>query len=154
MEDIVVGSWNGTKVILSKRMKNIFGQELDFERLESQSLMVLDLVKTENQKSRQSIPIKYVSSISTVCEIFISNPFTKLMLSEINKMLFLYLTAPMTSSTAVRSISSLQRLKTYLRSTMTQKKLGLGLTSILSLSGMDCVLAMSVVYLYTCSQYS
>ena len=50
------------------------------------------LVETENQKSRESIPIKYVSSISIVCEIFISNPITKLMLSEVNKMLFLYLT--------------------------------------------------------------
>ena len=112
MEDIVVGSCNGTKVILPKRMKKIYGQELDFQRLESQSLMVPDLVKTENQKSRQFIPIKYVSSISTVCEIFISNPFTKLMLSEINKMLFLHLTASMTSFTAVRSVSSLRRLKT------------------------------------------
>ena len=63
MEDIVVGSCNGTKVIPSERMKKNYGQELDFERLESHSLMVPDLVKTENQKSRQSIPIKYVSSI-------------------------------------------------------------------------------------------
>ena len=89
MEDIVVGSCNETKVIPSERMKKIYGWELDFERLESQLLIIPDLVKTENQESRQFIPIKYVSSISTVCEIFISNPFTKLMLSEVNKMLFL-----------------------------------------------------------------
>ena len=123
MEDIVGGSCNGIKVIPSEKMKKIYGQELDFEQLESQLLMLPDLVKTENQKSRQSIPIKYILTISTVCEIFISNPFTKLMLSEVNKMLFLYLTAPMTSSTAERLFSSLRRLKTYLRSTMTQKKL-------------------------------
>ena len=36
MEDIAVGSCNGTKVIPSERMKKNYGQELDFERLESQ----------------------------------------------------------------------------------------------------------------------
>ena len=45
------------------------------------------------------------------------------MLSEVNKMLFLYLAAPMISSTPEKSFSSLRRLKTYLSSTMTQKKL-------------------------------
>lgn len=45
------------------------------------------------------------------------------MFSEIHKLLLIYLTVPMTSATAERSFSSLRRLKTYLRSTMTQRKL-------------------------------
>ena len=62
MKDIV-GSCNGTEVIPSERMKNIYGQELDFERLESQLLMLPDLVKTEFRQFA-----------------ILSDPFTKLML--------------------------------------------------------------------------
>ena len=45
------------------------------------------------------------------------------MLSEIDKVLKMYFTFPVTTSTAERSFSSLRRLKTYLRSTMTQSRL-------------------------------
>ena len=46
--------------------------------------------------------------------------FGKTMFSEVNKLLQLYLTAPMTSSTAEYSFSALRRIKDYLRSTLTQ----------------------------------
>ena len=45
------------------------------------------------------------------------------MLSEIYKVLKIYFTIPVTIATAERSFSSLRRLKTYLRSTMTQSRL-------------------------------
>lgn len=45
------------------------------------------------------------------------------MFSEVNKLLHLYLTVPMTSCTAERSFSALRRIKDYLRSTMTQARL-------------------------------
>jgi hAT family C-terminal dimerisation region len=44
-------------------------------------------------------------------------------LAEVINLLRLYLTLPVTSCTAERSISGLRRLKTYLRSTVTQKRL-------------------------------
>ena len=80
--------------------------------------MLPDLVKTENQN--RNIPIKQVSTISTVCELFNSNSFAKSMFNEVHKLL-IYLTVPMTSATAERSFSALRRLKSYLRSTMSQK---------------------------------
>ena len=49
--------------------------------------------------------------------------FAKIMLSEVDKLLRIFLTAPVSTATAERSFSSLRRLKTYLRTTMTQKRL-------------------------------
>ena len=43
--------------------------------------------------------------------------------TEVDKVLRLYLTLPLTSATAERCFSSLRHLKSYLRSTMTQKRL-------------------------------
>ena len=45
------------------------------------------------------------------------------MLSEVHKLLRLYLTVPITSSTSERAFSSLRRLLTYLRATMTEQRL-------------------------------
>ena len=46
--------------------------------------------------------------------------YIKKMLGEVDKVLKIYFTIPVTTATAERSFSSLRRLKTYLRSTMTQ----------------------------------
>ena len=45
------------------------------------------------------------------------------MFTEVDKMLQIYLTIPVTSSTSDRSFSALRQMKSYLRSTMTQKRL-------------------------------
>lgn len=47
----------------------------------------------------------------------------KNMLSEIDQLLIILFTIPITSATAKRGFSSLRRLKTFLRSTMTQCRL-------------------------------
>ena len=45
------------------------------------------------------------------------------MLCEVDKLLLLYLTIPVTTATAERSFSSLRRVKIYLRNTMSAFKL-------------------------------
>ncbi len=45
------------------------------------------------------------------------------MFHEYNQLLLLYLTIPVTTATAERSFSALNRIKTYLRCTMTQHRL-------------------------------
>ena len=47
----------------------------------------------------------------------------KTTLSEVHKLLNLFLTRPLTSSTAERTFSALRRLLTYLRYTMTEQRL-------------------------------
>lgn len=46
------------------------------------------------------------------------NSFSKIFLSEVDRLLRMYLTIPLTSATAERTFSTLRRLKSYLRSTM------------------------------------
>ena len=45
------------------------------------------------------------------------------MLREVSRLLRIFLTVPMASATAERSFSALRRLKNYLRTTMSQKRL-------------------------------
>ena len=73
--------------------------------------------------SEHQLGIKEVTSVSTICDVFNTCRFPKTMLTEVNKLLHIYYTVPLTSATAERTFSTLRRLKTYLRSTMTQKRL-------------------------------
>ena len=45
------------------------------------------------------------------------------MLSEIHKLILIFLTVPITTATAERSFSALRCIKTYLRNSMTQQRL-------------------------------
>ena len=64
-----------------------------------------------------------VSSITCVIHLFRVNPHWRQMLSEMTRLLTLYLCIPVISCTAERNFSSLWRLKTFLRSTMSQERL-------------------------------
>lgn len=52
-----------------------------------------------------------------------SNPVARQMCPELHSFLKLYLTIPVTTATAERTFSTMKRLKTYLRSSMTQQRL-------------------------------
>jgi len=67
--------------------------------------------------------IKQITKISTICEIFNSCELGKEMFKEYHKLIKLYLTIPVTTATAERTFSTLNRLKTAIRSTMTQSLL-------------------------------
>ena len=69
------------------------------------------------------IPIKQVTRIQTLCEVFNLQSTFKILLSEVHKLLRIYLTIPVTTSTAERNFSALQRIKTFLRSSMSQAQL-------------------------------
>ena len=61
--------------------------------------------------------------IQTVCTAMNSKSTYKQMLPEVHKAFRLYLTMPVTTLTSKRSFSTLKRLLTYLRATMTEKRL-------------------------------
>lgn len=83
--------------------------------------MLPDLLRTLNDQ--QNLGIRCVTSVGTVIQLMSANTFSKTLLSEVDRLLKIYLTVPMTSATAERSFSCLRRLKSYLRSTMSQKRL-------------------------------
>ena len=75
-----------------------------------------DVRKTGN--TDYQIGIKKVTTFNTACQLFEPCKFPNTMLSKVHKVLQLYLTIPLSSATAERAFSTLQRLKSYLRSTI------------------------------------
>ena len=49
------------------------------------------------------IPIKRVTRIQTLCDIFNYHPSLKMLFTEVDKLLKIYLTIPVTTSTAKRN---------------------------------------------------
>lgn len=64
-----------------------------------------------------------VTNVRILIDIVNTSPLSVGIFSEVAKFLKIFLTIPVTTATAERPFSALRRLKTYLRSTMTQEKL-------------------------------
>ena len=55
--------------------------------------------------------------------VFNETSTLKMLLSEVHKVLKIYLTIPITTANAERCFSALKRIKTYLRNSMTEERL-------------------------------
>ena len=110
-------------IIESNYIENsVFRSDFDFDRLRNQ-LAILVVV-------HESLPsVKEVTSTRTICEAIATKVHAnRKLLTEIHKLLRLYLTIPITSRTSERSFSALRRLFNYLRATMSDKRLNNCLT--------------------------
>ena len=76
--------------------------------------MIPGMIKTAFDGS-----IKKVTTLRTLTDAMNKSEIYKGMLSEVDKLLKVYFMFPVTSATAERAFSSLHRIKTFLRSTMT-----------------------------------
>ena len=94
--------------------------DIDLAKLKLQWLMLPDLIRTRNAKSPNTVPVK-VTNVRTIYEIM--NVGIGKMLSKVFRLLPIVFTLPVTTATAERTFSALRRLKTYLRSTMSQPRL-------------------------------
>ena len=120
LESILINSANGEMPEISKQVKSLYAKDLDFDRLKHQLPMLPDLVK--NTKL-DGTAVKKVTKVQTICQIFNAAPYSKSLFSEVDALLKIFLTIPVTTATAERTFSVLRRVKTYLRATMTQKRL-------------------------------
>jgi hypothetical protein len=109
---------NGEVVKPGVSLMKYLERDIDEARFTAQLLMLTDLTKTAFPHT-----IRSVTNIRTIAEGMNQSEIYKKMLGEIDKALKIYLTFPVTTATAERSFSSLRRLKTYLRSTMTPSRL-------------------------------
>ena len=116
IENILILSYNGILTKLSNEFTDMYKGDVDFERLMPQLSMLTKLVKVANRDS--SITVKEVTAISTIYELINTTLIGKAMFSKIHKLLCLYLTAPMTSTSAECTFLTLRRLKNYLRLNM------------------------------------
>ena len=116
LQSLLLKSANGEECIqeLSDFKDSVYRQEFTVEKLEKQLGILADVIRVELPE------VKKVTSVRSICDASAKHGNTNL-LSEVHKLLQLYLTIPITSCTSERSFSALRRLFTYLRSTMTEK---------------------------------
>ena len=124
LEKCLLGSINGeSDKALINQVKQDFSTDLENygEKFDAE-LSLFSSIKLTYEKIT-GVKIKQVTSIGSVCEILNKVPGSRLIFNQICTLMKIYLTLPSTSCTAERSFSTLRRVKTYLRSTMTQKRL-------------------------------
>ena len=110
LEQLITGSASGQTVSIPDSIKQLYGKDLDFRQLSLELQLLPSVVSTDKGNA---------SSVQAVIQAVRKNPILK----EVEKMIRLYLTVPVTTSTAERTFSALKRIKTYLRASMSQERL-------------------------------
>ena len=91
--------------------------DIDINRLRVQLQMLPEIFRVNTMEAESSTNMNYVTTallaLGSANEMF----------SEVNKLIRLLFTIPVSSATAERSFSALRRLKTYTRSTMSPSRL-------------------------------
>ena len=108
IERVIISGWEGKNPNDDdvNTICDFYGDDLDKFRLQAQ-LQTLENIPDAKSKGMS----------------FLGESNMKAMIPQVIKLLRLYLTCAATTATAERSFSQLRRLKTYIRSTMTQKRL-------------------------------
>ena len=120
IETLLTDSANGKSISISPKFKRLYGNDINMEKLLIHLQMLQDVVKSVRL---DGILIKQATRVHTLCDIFNHQPGLKNILTEVHKLLKIYLTIPVTTSSAERSFSALKRIKDYLRNSMTQERL-------------------------------
>ena len=120
IERVLLDAANGTFSGELPQELQMYKNDIDLTRLKVQLQMMPDLIRTRNQLPTNLVPIKKVTNVRTICDVMNDVSVSKDMLSQVHRLLKIFYTIPVTSSTAERTFSALRRLKTFLRSTVTQ----------------------------------
>ena len=93
--------WSHCKLQCQKQFKSMYQHNIDARKLELQLQMLLDLV----QAFRKSKNLTWltVTKVSTITEMVVAVPMARDMFSEVDKLIRLYLTIPVTTCRAERS---------------------------------------------------
>lgn len=121
IEQMILSAGNGQKVVIPDAITELYSTDLNIVRLSTHLQILPDILKSYGEST--GIPIKKVTNVRTVCQAMNEVPGAKLLCSELHRLLVLFLTIPVTTATSERTFSAMRRLKTYLRSTMTQERL-------------------------------
>ena len=105
---------------ISEFVWKYFLNNVDPDHLMVQRSMISNLIKTA---FADNITTKKVTNVRTIADAMNQNEIYKGMLNEVDKLLRIYFTFPVTSATTERSFYTLRRIKTFLRSSMTQCRL-------------------------------
>ena len=122
IESLLIDSANGEDIPeIPEPVVKLFEGKVDIGRLRIQLLMLPDAIKLTFVGT--PINVQKVTTARIIADTLNQNSVIKGMLSEVHKVLCAYLTFPVTSATAERALSSLRRVKTVLRCSMTSQRL-------------------------------
>ena len=122
MEKLLLSaSVSGKDIVIPEIVENTYQNDFQMEHLKAQLKMLPDLIARHKELTGNAI--KRVTNIRTLCDVMNGNPVAKRMCPDLHSLLKVYLTVPVTIATAERTFSTMRRLKTYLRSSMSQERL-------------------------------
>ena len=111
IEKVLLNNANAESASIPVEIQSLYHEDIDMDKLHIQLQMLPDAVKATPMND---IPIKRVTRIQTLCDIFNYHPSLKMLFAEVDKLLKIYLTIPVTTFTAEHNFSALRRIKTYL----------------------------------------
>jgi hAT family C-terminal dimerisation region len=102
----------------------LYGGFLHLSRLHEQLPMLKNVIQTirdvTNGPTAKYCQQNKITSVRGLADTSAQSQFGQTLFSEVFRLCVIYMTVPMTSATAERSFSTLRRIKTYLRQTMSQ----------------------------------
>ena len=119
IEVVLLSASNGDVIdSLPDTVVDFLKNDLEVDRLKVQLHMLPDLINTALAGSN-----KKVTNVRTIVDALVKSDIYQNMHCEVNKVILLYFTFPVTTATAERSFSDLCRMKTFLRSTISPCRL-------------------------------
>lgn len=95
VERLLLEAANGTLNVCDQIPEELqlYKSDINLERMKTQLLMLPDLIRTRNTKLDNTVPIKKVTNIVTLCDIMNEITVSKDMLSEVFRLLKIFLSA-------------------------------------------------------------
>lgn len=117
IETVLINAANGRKFELNDEVEHLYENDLDFDQLKAELKLLEGIIS-------QRLPeVKKVTSIDTITSIFSTEENNSsqivMAMSNVVRLLQIYLLAPMSAASGERSFSCQRLVKTHLRSTMT-----------------------------------
>ena len=117
IETVLINAANGRPFELNEAVESLYKDDLDFDQLNAELKILEGIIS-------QRLPeVKTVTSIDTITSIFSTEETHSVQiimaLTNVVRLLQIYLLAPMSAASGERSFSNQRVIKTYLRSTMT-----------------------------------
>ncbi len=127
-------------------IKDFIVDDIDRKRLKHECPMVTDFCRTVIREKQMGV-VK-IMKISTIVDLMNEQPIGKSIFHQYNRLLHLYLTKPVTTATAERSFSVLNRMKTCFRSTMKQTRLNSAFITHIHTERLDSVDLKSICSIF------
>ncbi len=95
VERLLLDSANGKSVAITEKIQEMYNGDIDMQKLKLHLQMLPDVIKCS---LLDGISIKKVTQVHSICQVLNENPTCKTLLSEVHKLLKLYYTIPVTTS--------------------------------------------------------